>query len=309
MLRTLSAGAIDPVPESALRFAEIDPSATTPAAANGDATREPLAGQRLRSERWTTSEPRRPADAAAGTTTSPAPAQPSTGAPARDAAASAARGDDDAADALTRRFLGAIAHEIRNPLVPIRTLAQLLPQRFDDPEFRNRFAQQVGSDVERITGTLDRMAGFAALGPPIAFGGRRGASRLLDAHRRVQSGAAGLEELDRTQPNVPADDEHLRFAFSALLDKALSLMPDRGDLYLASKHHDSGLRGLPSVRILLRYHSPHRIAPLRDEAGVSLAENTLELVIAETLVRGLGGRLTIDSTDGEETVLVVDLPA
>jgi signal transduction histidine kinase len=157
------------------------------------------------------------------------------------------------------------------------------------------------------------MAGFAALGTPQSRSVDVAAllDELLDAHHDEirERRLLVLKELDRTQPNVPTDREHLRFAFGALLDKALSLMPERGDLYLASKHHGNGLRGLPSVRILLRYHSPHRIALPRDEAGVSLAENTLELVIAETLVSGLGGRLTIDSTDGEETVLVVDLPA
>jgi signal transduction histidine kinase len=209
--------------------------------------------------------------------------------------------------------VGAVAHEIRNPLVPIRTLAQLLPQHFDDPEFRERFAQQVGSDVERITETLDRMAGFAGLGPPESRSVDIAAllDALLDARRDEirERRLLVLKELDRTQPNVPADPEHLRFAFGALLDKALSWMPERGDLYLASKHHSSLLRGLPSVRILMRFHSPLRIAPLRDAAGVSLTENALEVVIAETLIRGLGGRLTIDSTDGEETVAVVDLPA
>jgi len=32
-----------------------------------------------------------------------------------------------------------LAHEIRNPLVAIKTFTQLLPERFDDNEFRNHF--------------------------------------------------------------------------------------------------------------------------------------------------------------------------
>lgn len=43
-----------------------------------------------------------------------------------------------------------LAHEIRNPLVSIKTFSHLLPSRFDDPEFRRRFAVLIPAEVERI---------------------------------------------------------------------------------------------------------------------------------------------------------------
>jgi len=43
-----------------------------------------------------------------------------------------------------------LAHEIRNPLVSIKTFSHLLPTRFDDPEFRRRFAVLIPAEVERI---------------------------------------------------------------------------------------------------------------------------------------------------------------
>lgn len=48
-------------------------------------------------------------------------------------------------------LLGAsLAHEIRNPLVSIKTFAHLLPSRFDDPEFRRRFNILIPAEVDRI---------------------------------------------------------------------------------------------------------------------------------------------------------------
>ncbi len=44
-----------------------------------------------------------------------------------------------------------LAHEIRNPLVSIQTFTQLLPERFDDSEFRGKFLDLTLSEVERIT--------------------------------------------------------------------------------------------------------------------------------------------------------------
>ena len=48
-------------------------------------------------------------------------------------------------------LLGAsLAHEIRNPLVSIKTFAHLLPTRYDDPEFRRRFNLLIPAEVDRI---------------------------------------------------------------------------------------------------------------------------------------------------------------
>ncbi len=43
-----------------------------------------------------------------------------------------------------------LAHEIRNPLVSIKTFSHLLPTRFEDPEFRRRFSVLIPAEVERI---------------------------------------------------------------------------------------------------------------------------------------------------------------
>jgi hypothetical protein len=118
-----------------------------------------------------------------------------------------------------------------------------------------------------------------------------------------------LEELDRSQPQALCDPEQLRFAFEALLDKSLELVPARGDLYLASKRHASGLRGEPSIRVLLRYRGPEAAAGAPQLPEVSPAANALEFVIAELLIRAQGGSLALDTSDRNETVIVLDLPA
>ena len=43
-----------------------------------------------------------------------------------------------------------LAHEIRNPLVSIKTFSHLLNTRYDDPDFRRRFSQLIPAEVERI---------------------------------------------------------------------------------------------------------------------------------------------------------------
>lgn len=54
-----------------------------------------------------------------------------------------------------------VAHEIKNPLVAIRTFADLLPERFQDEDFRNDFAKVVVKEIERIDGLVARLRELA----------------------------------------------------------------------------------------------------------------------------------------------------
>jgi signal transduction histidine kinase len=57
-----------------------------------------------------------------------------------------------------------LAHEIKNPLVAIKTFAELLPERSGDEEFRESFAKIVLQEIGRIDQLVARLRGLAA--PP-----------------------------------------------------------------------------------------------------------------------------------------------
>lgn len=61
-----------------------------------------------------------------------------------------------------------LSHEVRNPLVAIKTFAQLLPERYGDKEFQNEFKDLVSSEVERLNGIVDLIHTFANP-PPLTF--------------------------------------------------------------------------------------------------------------------------------------------
>lgn len=56
-----------------------------------------------------------------------------------------------------------MVHEIRNPLVSLKAFAQLLPSRFDDPEFRETFTRVADREISRIDELLGR---FRTLSSP-----------------------------------------------------------------------------------------------------------------------------------------------
>lgn len=63
-------------------------------------------------------------------------------------------------------LLAEIVHEIRNPLVSVKTFLQLLPGREDDPEFTGEFREVVMEEMLRLERLLDSVVQHAR--PPVA---------------------------------------------------------------------------------------------------------------------------------------------
>jgi DNA-binding NtrC family response regulator len=215
-----------------------------------------------------------------------------------------ARSDGD-----MKRLVGAVAHEVRNPLTAIRSFAQLLPERYQDPEFRDRFSALVGQGVERIERVVEHLDRLGSLGAArsipaditkIVSGvleGRR--DRIRQRHLLV------LEELESTHPRALTDPDLLRAVLESVFDKVLELVPERGDVYVASRHHPADARGAATLRVLVRFGGGGRGA----RPGLSPADNALEFAVAECILSALAGRFNADTSETGETRLLIDLPA
>ena len=59
-----------------------------------------------------------------------------------------------------------MAHEIKNPLVTLKTFTQLLPERYDDPDFRETFSQLIGQEIKRIDGIVNQLLRFSRPAKP-----------------------------------------------------------------------------------------------------------------------------------------------
>ncbi|HET6305525.1 MAG TPA: histidine kinase dimerization/phospho-acceptor domain-containing protein [Myxococcota bacterium] len=314
--RSLAAGTADPIRVEDLRFEDaggLGLAGPPPAAIELGA--EPEAGEvevqgELEAGEASVPEADRRAEAARESVV-PAPPRGSAPAPREPAPAPPPLEPAGRADPALRRLLGALAHEVRNPLVSIRTFADLLPERFEDEEFRTRFAATVSGDVARIERVVARLSRLARAGAPetLAVDVAALLEELVEERRAElqRRELIVLKELDRSRPFVRADATQLRDALEGVLDEALALVSDRGDLFVASKHHPAGLRGGPGVRVVVRFSDGAAAAgPVE---GLSVAETSLDLVLAELLVRVQGGSFHLDTAAGRETVIVIDLPA
>jgi signal transduction histidine kinase len=104
-------------------------------------------------------------------------------------------------------LLGAsLAHEIRNPLVSIKTFVQLLPDHYQDPAFRNKFFKLIGDEVTRIDRLTVQLLDLAS---PRVY-----TATLLDLHPVIRTG------LDLVAAKAAGKNIELRQDFKASPDKA-----------------------------------------------------------------------------------------
>jgi signal transduction histidine kinase len=147
-----------------------------------------------------------------------------------------------------------IAHEIRNPLVAIKTFAELLPERADDQEFRSTFAKVAVKEIHRIEKLLARLR---ALAVPTTFPLRPLDLQLplaetLDLlrgeadRRRVRS----IVEIEHDLPPVLGEPDQLKQLFLNLFLNGLEAMTAGGTLTVTVRaDRERPDRGLVTVRV------------------------------------------------------------
>ena len=123
------------------------------------------------------------------------------------------------------RALSALAHEIKNPLVAISTFAHLLPEKYEDAEFRDQFSRLVGMDVRRINEVLERLLEYGQFREP----GLRGNDLNLAVgevlrEKRKELDGVGVQvesELRGDLPLVLFDGDQLGFVLRNVLEEAV----------------------------------------------------------------------------------------
>ena len=118
-----------------------------------------------------------------------------------------------------------MSHEIRNPLVAIKTFAQLLPERYSDSEFRREFSKLMTHEVDRLNGIVEQINDFANP-PDLMF-------RPVDIRKTLQSGIDtalkrfshnGFEiktRIDEKLPEIQRDERSLIDCFAHLIANAI----------------------------------------------------------------------------------------
>jgi len=127
-----------------------------------------------------------------------------------------------------------VAHEIKNPLVAIRTFAELLPERFADVDFRDDFSKVVVREIDRIDNLVARLRGIASAPQhqTRSVDVRQPISETLKLLRGQleQSRTTVRYSIEDDAPFVTIEDSQLKQLFLNIFQNALEAMGSGGEI-------------------------------------------------------------------------------
>lgn len=216
--------------------------------------------------------------------------------------------------------LSTLAHEIKNPLVAINTFAHLLPEKYDDPEFREGFSRQVNKDVKRINELLENLLEYGQFSAPL-FVPNDLNSALVDVLKQkeetlVQRGAKLTTDLKGGLPAVVFDENHLDFVLRNVLENVLSTLGENKSFRLSTgsveEERKEGRKEF--VELIVWYDGQDAIVRNLEKAvGVGPEpgfENlSLALALARKVVLWNRGEIQVNRWEGEGTTIRLRFPA
>jgi len=132
-----------------------------------------------------------------------------------------------------------LAHEIRNPLVAIKTFTQLLPERLDDEEFRNQFLNIASGEVDRISLLINELLDFARPSDPKLE--MEDVNSILDGMILLVSTESKKKHIQviknyaQDLPLASVDREQIKQVFLNILLNAVEATPENGKITVATR--------------------------------------------------------------------------
>ena len=132
-----------------------------------------------------------------------------------------------------------LAHEIRNPLVALKTLTQLLPERLDDEEFRSQFLKIASGEVDRISSLVTELLDFARPSDPKLE--LENINTILDGMILLVSTETKKKQINVIKgyasdlPPIQIDREQIKQVFLNVLINAIQAISENGKIAVKTR--------------------------------------------------------------------------
>jgi signal transduction histidine kinase len=217
-----------------------------------------------------------------------------------------------------------MAHEIKNPLVSIKAFTQLLPERYDDSDFRETFSSLVGGEVKRIDTIVNQLLRFSRPSKPMLA--------PLDLNATLNSSLNLLQQQLRTNnirlvTNLAAspdlingDGNQLSQALINFLLNSIESMPKGGTLTVTTSCPPpqpnswwNGHQGGPVIMVTIEDTGEgipeSALSHIFDPFFTTKAQGTgLGLSVAHGIINEHRGLIDVKSEEGKGTIFTLVFP-
>jgi len=132
-----------------------------------------------------------------------------------------------------------MAHEIKNPLVSIKTFAQLLPERYQESDFRATFSSLIVHEIDRIDSLVNQLLRFARPAKPLLrpMHVHEVLEKTLQLvqHRLYQKEIKLTQTLEASLDTIRADSDQMEQVFLNFFLNAMDAMKRGGELTVATE--------------------------------------------------------------------------
>ena len=208
-----------------------------------------------------------------------------------------------------------VAHEIRNPLVSVRTFIQLLPERLGDEEFRTTFRDLALAEIERICGLINDLLAFSRPAPaqldPADLNDLVGQIvRLLDAEARKHGTTVTYAD-NPALPRAVVNDAQIKQVLMNVVLNAIQASGRRGPVEVKTRHERRGAEVWCVVEVadagpgIQPEHRDHIFDPFftTKDGGSGLG-----LFIAHRIITQHGGHMRTAPRPAGGTLFSIHLP-
>jgi two-component system NtrC family sensor kinase len=211
------------------------------------------------------------------------------------------------------KLAAGVAHEINNPLTGVLTNASLLLEDLEDGDQRREDVQVIVSETIRCREIVKRLLDFARQTKP-----QKKVTNINTLINNIillvrnQTSFRDIEikkKLDENLPEVMADIDQIQQVFINLIINASEAMTEGGKLEIETKQDSSH----DYIIITFKDNGPgvpdNIIAKIFDPFFTTKEQGTgLGLSISHGIIERHGGKILLDSKQGEGTVFTIYLP-
>ncbi|MBM3248546.1 MAG: hypothetical protein FJZ10_03900 [Candidatus Omnitrophica bacterium] len=218
-----------------------------------------------------------------------------------------------------------VVHEIKNPLTAIKTFVEYLPQKYQDPKFKEKFERLIPQEIERIEKVVHQLLDLAkprqTTFKPVNIVNTIDTTLSLLENSLKSKRIEVRKDYISSEVIIQGDEEQLRQVFLNLFLNSIQAMNEGSTLAISVQ----GVKGSSDQADSTTRPLGHSVTITITDTGCGISEDNLKklftpffstkkdgvglgLTITQEIIRQHRGEIRVESKMNQGTRFIIELP-